>query len=149
MEDNITLYDPNIPRERVEEAVDAVGVRGLVNQLPGGLTYDVKERGVMLSTGQRQLIAFVRAYAQQPGILILDEATSSIDPESEQLIQGATERLTKGRTSVLVAHRLSTIRDADRILCLDAGEIVEQGTHEELLASKGAYHRLFELQFDA
>ena len=149
LEDNITLYDPNIARERVEEAVDAVGVRGLVDQLPGGLAYDVKERGVMLSTGQRQLIAFVRAYAQQPGILILDEATSSIDPESEQLIQAATERLTKGRTSVLVAHRLSTIRDADRILCLDAGQVVEQGTHDELLASKGAYHRLFELQFDA
>lgn len=149
LEDNITLYDPNIPRERVEEAVDAVGVRGLVDQLPGGLAYDVKERGVMLSTGQRQLIAFVRAYAQQPGILILDEATSSIDPESEQLIQAATERLTQGRTSVLVAHRLSTIRDADRILCLDAGEVVEQGTHDELLAAKGAYHRLFELQFDA
>jgi ATP-binding cassette subfamily B protein len=149
LEDNITLYDPNIPSERVEEAVDAVGVRGLVNQLPGGLAYDVKERGVMLSTGQRQLIAFVRAYAQQPGILILDEATSSIDPESEQLIQAATKRLTQGRTSVLVAHRLSTIRDVDRILCLDAGEIVEQGTHNELLAAKGAYHRLFELQFDA
>ena len=149
LEDNITLYDPNIPREQVEEAVDAVGVRGLVDQLPGGLAYDVKERGVMLSTGQRQLIAFVRAYAQQPGILILDEATSSIDPESEQLIQAATERLTKGRTSVLVAHRLSTIRDADRILCLDAGQVVEQGTHDELLAAKGAYHRLFELQFDA
>ena len=149
LEDNITLYDPNIARERVEEAVDAVGVRGLVDQLPGGLAYDVKERGVMLSTGQRQLIAFVRAYAQQPGILILDEATSSIDPESEQLIQAATERLTKGRTSVLVAHRLSTIRDADRILCLDAGQVVEQGTHDELLAAKGAYHRLFELQFDA
>ena len=149
LEDNITLYDPNIARERVEEAVDAVGVRGLVDQLPGGLAYDVKERGVMLSTGQRQLIAFVRAYAQQPGILILDEATSSIDPESEQLIQAATERLTKGRTSVLVAHRLSTIRDADRILCLDAGQVVEQGTHDELLAAQGAYHRLFELQFDA
>jgi ATP-binding cassette subfamily B multidrug efflux pump len=149
LEDNITLYDPNIPRERVEEAVDAVGVRGLVDQLPGGLGYDVKERGVMLSTGQRQLIAFVRAYAQQPGILILDEATSSIDPESEQLIQAATERLTKGRTSVLVAHRLSTIRDADCILCLDAGEVVEQGTHDELIAARGAYHRLFELQFDA
>ena len=145
LEDNITLYDPHISRQRVEEAVDAVGVRGLVDQLPGGLAYDVKERGVMLSTGQRQLIAFVRAYAQQPGILILDEATSSIDPESEQLIQTATERLTQGRTSVLVAHRLSTIRDADRILCLDAGEVVEQGAHDELLAAKGAYHRLFEL----
>jgi len=149
LEDNITLYDPNIPREQVEEAVDAVGVRGLVDQLPGGLAYDVKERGVMLSTGQRQLIAFVRAYAQQPGILILDEATSSIDPESEQLIQAATERLTQGRTSVLVAHRLSTIRDVNRILCLDAGEVVEQGTHDELIAARGAYHRLFELQFDA
>ena len=142
LEDNITLYDPNIPRERVEEAVDAVGVRGLVDQLPGGLAYDVKERGVMLSTGQRQLIAFVRAYAQQPGILILDEATSSIDPESEQLIQTATERLTQGRTSVLVAHRLSTIRDADCILCLDAGEVVEQGTHDELIARRGTYYYL-------
>lgn len=146
LEDNITLYDSGISRERVEEAVDAVGVRGLVNQLPGGLAYDVKERGVMLSTGQRQLIAFVRAYAQQPGILILDEATSSIDPESEQLIRAATERLTRGRTSVLVAHRLTTIRDADCIVCLDAGEIVEQGTHSDLLVAKGAYHRLFELQ---
>ena len=148
LEDNITLYDAAISRDRVEEAVRAVGVQSLVDQLPGGLAYDVKERGVMLSTGQRQLIAFVRAYAQQPGILVLDEATSSIDPESEQLIQAATEELTKGRTSVLVAHRLSTIRDADRILCLDAGEIVEQGSHDELLAAKGAYHRLFELQFD-
>ena len=149
LEDNITLYDPAISRQRVEEAVRAVGVQGLVDQLPGGLAYDVKERGVMLSTGQRQLIAFVRAYAQQPGILVLDEATSSIDPESEQLIQAATEQLTRGRTSVLVAHRLSTIRDADRILCLDAGEIVEQGNHDTLLAMKGAYHRLFELQFDS
>ena len=146
LEDNITLYDSNIPRERVEEAVDAVGVRGLVDQLPGGLSYDVKERGVMLSTGQRQLIAFVRAYAQQPGILILDEATSSIDPESEQLIRAATERLTQGRTSVLVAHRFTTIRDADCIVCLDGGEIVEQGTHSDLLEAKGVYHRLFELQ---
>ena len=100
----------------------------------------------MLSTGQRQLIAFVRAYAQQPGILILDEATSSIDPESEQLIRAATERLTQGRTSVLVAHRLTTIRDADCIVCLDGGEIVEQGTHSDLLEAKGVYHRLFELQ---
>ena len=102
----------------------------------------------MLSTGQRQLIAFVRAYAQQPGILVLDEATSSIDPESELLIQAATERLTQGRTSVLVAHRLSTIRDANSIIVLDSGAIVEQGSHDELLSLKGPYSRLFELQFD-
>lgn len=149
LEDNITLYDPAISTQRVEEAVRAVGVQSLVARLPGGLAYDVKERGVMLSTGQRQLIAFVRAYAQQPGILVLDEATSSIDPESEVLIQAATERLTKGRTSVLVAHRLSTIRDADNIIVLDSGAIVEQGAHGDLLALKGAYSRLFELQFDA
>lgn len=102
----------------------------------------------MLSTGQRQLIAFVRAYAQQPGILVLDEATSSIDPESELLIQAATEQLTRGRTSVLVAHRLSTIRDANRIIVLDSGQIVESGAHDELLSLKGAYSRLFELQSD-
>lgn len=148
LEDNITLYDSAVSRERVEEAVQAVGVQGLVDQLPGGLAYDVKERGVMLSTGQRQLIAFVRAYAQQPGILVLDEATSSIDPESEQLIQAATERLTQGRTSVLVAHRLSTIRDADRIIVLDAGRIIEQGSHDALLAEEGVYHTLFSLQFE-
>ena len=148
LEDNITLYDPAISRQRVEEAVAAVGVGPLIEQLPGGLAYDVKERGVMLSTGQRQLIAFVRAYAQQPGILVLDEATSSIDPESELLIQAATEQLTRGRTSVLVAHRLSTIRDANRIIVLDSGQIVEAGSHDELLSLKGAYSRLFELQSD-
>lgn len=148
LEDNITLYDPAISRQRVEEAVAAVGVGPLIEQLPGGLAYDVKERGVMLSTGQRQLIAFVRAYAQQPGILVLDEATSSIDPESELLIQAATEQLTRGRTSVLVAHRLSTIRDANRIIVLDSGQIVETGAHDELLSLKGAYSKLFELQSD-
>lgn len=148
LQDNITLYDSAISTQRVEEAVEAVGVQKLVDRLPGGLAYDVKERGVMLSTGQRQLIAFVRAYAQQPGILVLDEATSSIDPESELLIQAATERLTQGRTSVLVAHRLSTIRDANSIIVLDSGAIVEQGSHDELLSLKGPYSRLFELQFD-
>ena len=145
--DNITLFEPDVPLERVEEAVDAVGVRAWVERLPGGLQYDVKERGVRLSTGQRQLIAFVRAYAQRPGILVLDEATSSIDPESEQLIQEATARLTQNRTSVIVAHRLSTIRDADRIFVLDSGRIEESGAHEELLSRNGLYSRLFEMQF--
>ena len=146
--DNITLFDPSIGIDKVEEAVGAVGVEGLIDRLPGGLDYDVKERGVMLSTGQRQLISFVRAYAQQPGILVLDEATSSIDPESEQLIQNATARLTEHRTSILVAHRLSTIQDADRIIVMDLGQIVESGNHAELLSAKGKYSRLFEMQRD-
>ena len=146
--DNITLFDPSIGIDKVEEAVGAVGVEGLIDRLPGGLDYDVKERGVMLSTGQRQLISFVRAYAQQPGILVLDEATSSIDPESEQLIQNATARLTEHRTSILVAHRLSTIQDADRIIVMDLGQIVESGNHAELLSADGKYSRLFEMQRD-
>jgi len=146
--DNITLFDPSIGIDKVEEAVEAVGVEGLIDRLPGGLDYDVKERGVMLSTGQRQLISFVRAYAQQPGILVLDEATSSIDPESEQLIQNATARLTEHRTSILVAHRLSTIQDADRIIVMDLGQIVESGNHAELLSADGKYSRLFEMQRD-
>ena len=146
--DNIRLFDPTIGREVVDEAVQAVGVTELVARLPGGLEYDVKERGVMLSTGQRQLIAFVRAYAQQPGILVLDEATSSIDPESEEMIQAATAKLTENRTSVLVAHRLSTIQDADRIMVMDSGLIVETGGHAELLSMKGKYSSLFELQTD-
>ncbi len=148
LKDNITLYDPLISNELIDEAVDAVGVRDMIDRLPGALDYDVKERGVMLSTGQRQLIAFVRAYAQQPGVLVLDEATSSVDPESEGLIQEATARLTEGRTSVLVAHRLSTIRDADRIILLDGGRIAEQGSHEDLMERAGQYRRLFEMQFD-
>ena len=102
----------------------------------------------MLSTGQRQLIAFVRAYAQRPGVLVLDEATSSIDPESELMIQSATARLTENRTSVLVAHRLSTIQDANRIIVMDDGCVVESGGHVELLSLKGVYSRLFEMQYD-
>ena len=149
LKDNITLFDPSISDELVQASVEAVGVEGLIERLPGGLEYDVKERGVMLSTGQRQLISFVRAYAQQPGILVLDEATSSIDPESEELIQEATARLTESRTSILVAHRLSTIQDADRIIVLDQGQIVESGHHDDLLSQKGAYSRLFEMQADS
>lgn len=149
LKDNITLFDPSISDELVQASVEAVGVEGLIERLPGGLEYDVKERGVMLSTGQRQLISFVRAYAQQPGILVLDEATSSIDPESEELIQEATARLTESRTSILVAHRLSTIQDADRIIVLDQGQIVESGHHDALLSQKGAYSRLFEMQADS
>ena len=149
LKDNITLFDSGISDELVQASVEAVGVQGLVERLPGGLEYDVKERGVMLSTGQRQLISFVRAYAQQPGILVLDEATSSIDPESEELIQAATARLTESRTSILVAHRLSTIQDADRIIVLDQGQIVESGHHDDLLSQKGPYSRLFEMQADS
>ena len=145
--DNITLFESNISMEVVQDAVEVVGVRALIDRLPGGLSYDVKERGVRLSTGQRQLVAFVRAYAQQPRILVLDEATSSIDPESEQMIQSATAKLTENRTSVIVAHRLSTIRDADRIFVLDSGELMESGGHDELLSRKGLYYRLFEMQF--
>lgn len=147
LRDNITLFSQRIPESKIEEAVRAVGVGAMIDRLPGGLEYDVKERGVMLSTGQRQLIAFVRAYAQGPGILVLDEATSSIDPESERMIQEATGRLTRGRTSLIIAHRLSTIRDADRIIVLDSGGIVETGTHDELVLQDGPYRRLADLQF--
>lgn len=144
---NITLHDPNISREQVTEAAKAVGAHDFIMKMPGGYDYDVRERGGMLSTGQRQLIAFIRAYVYNPGILILDEATSNIDTESELLIQRAIRQLTRGRTSIVIAHRLSTIQQADRIVVLDKGHILEMGNHEELLARKGQYHRLFELQF--
>jgi ATP-binding cassette subfamily B protein len=145
---NITLYDQSISREQVIEASKAVGAHDFIMKLPGGYDYDVRERGGMLSAGQRQLLAFIRAYVYQPKILVLDEATSSIDTESELLIQRATEKLTKGRTSIVIAHRLSTIRNADRIVVMDKGRIAEQGTHQELLSIEGgAYRRLFELQF--
>jgi ATP-binding cassette subfamily B protein len=144
---NITLNNPEITKEEVIEAAKAVGAHDFIMQLPGNYNYDVKERGAMLSVGQRQLISFIRAYVHKPKILILDEATSSIDSESEELIQYATEVLTKNRTSIVVAHRLSTIQKADKIIVLNQGEIVETGTHEELLAQKGYYKTLFDLQF--
>lgn len=144
---NVTLYDNSITRDDVIEAAKAVGAHDFIMKLPGNYDYDVKERGGMLSVGQRQLLAFMRAYVYKPKILILDEATSSIDTESEQLIQAATEKLTKGRTSIVIAHRLSTIQNADHIIVLDKGEIVEQGDHQSLLAQDGQYKHLFELQF--
>ena len=115
--------------------------------LPNGYDYNVKERGVMLSIGQRQLIAFLRAYVSNPSILILDEATSSIDNHSEKLIQKATVKITKNRTSIIIAHRLATIKKADRIIVMEHGKIVEEGTHKELLDQKGYYSRLYNIQF--
>ena len=117
--------------------------------MPGGYEYNVKERGVMLSAGQRQLIAFLRAYICKPSVLILDEATSSVDVQTEGLIQKAIHKLTEGRTSIVIAHRLATIQNADKILVLDQGEIVEFGTHTSLIAKKGHYSKLFELQFNS
>ena len=145
---NITLFDPAIQREEVIQAAKEIGVHKFIESLPGGYNYNVQERGVMLSAGQRQLIAFLRAYIASPTILVLDEATSSIDSFSEELIQKATERITKDKTSIVIAHRLATIKKADRIVVMDQGEIVEMGTHESLLEkANGTYQRLYELQF--
>jgi ABC-type multidrug transport system fused ATPase/permease subunit len=145
---NITLKNPNISREAVIEAAKKIGVHKFIKTLPGGYDYDVKERGVMLSSGQRQLIAFLRAYVNNPSILILDEATSSIDSYSEELIQKATEKITKNRTSIIIAHRLATIVNANKIIVMDKGQIVEEGTHQELLKrEQGYYKNLYDSQF--
>jgi ATP-binding cassette subfamily B protein len=144
---NLSLNQADISDEMIIEAAKAVGAHGFIDKLPGGYDFDVAERGRMLSAGQRQLLAFIRAYVQNPDILILDEATSSVDSESEALIQEAEERLTEGRTSIIIAHRLSTIQKADRIYVLDKGRIVEQGNHEALLAQGGRYKQLYEMQF--
>jgi ATP-binding cassette subfamily B protein len=146
--DNITLRNPEITREQVMAAARMIGVDEFINQLPGGYDYNVMERGNTLSLGQRQLLSFIRALLYDPAILILDEATSSIDTESEMLIEKATDALISGRTSIVIAHRLSTIRKADKIIVLDRGEIKEMGSHEELLAHGGFYAKLHEMQFD-
>lgn len=146
---NITLFNDGISREEVTRAAAEIGVSDFIASLPGGLDYNVKERGVMLSSGQRQLIAFLRAYVSNPSILILDEATSSIDTYSEELIQLATEKITKNRTSIVIAHRLATIMTADLIVVMQKGEVVEMGKHSELLKNdNGFYRNLYDAQFD-
>jgi ABC-type multidrug transport system fused ATPase/permease subunit len=145
---NITLNNPQITREDVLAAAKEIGVHDFIMSLPDNYDFDVKERGVMLSSGQRQLIAFLRAYVSNPSILILDEATSSIDTYSEELIQRATETITQGRTSIVIAHRLATIINADKIVVMDKGLIVEQGTHQELLNTENGYYKnLYDSQF--
>lgn len=145
---NITLNNPNISRELVINVAREIGVHKFIESLPGGYNYNVKERGVMLSSGQRQLIAFLRVYISNPSIMILDEATSSIDSYSEELIKIATARITEKKTSIIIAHRLSTIKNVDRIVVMDRGNIVEIGSHEELLQIKeGFYSRLYKIQF--
>ncbi|GGK19430.1 xenobiotic ABC transporter ATP-binding protein [Yeosuana aromativorans] len=145
---NITLDNPAVTEAEVIQAAKDIGIHDFISSLPGGYYYNVKERGVMLSSGQRQLISFLRAYVTNPSILVLDEATSSVDAYSEQLIQTATDKITKGRTSIIIAHRLATIKKADKIIVMDSGNIVEQGTHEELLKKENGYYRnLYEVQF--
>jgi ATP-binding cassette subfamily B protein len=144
---NISLNNPAISREQIIAAAKIVGAHEFISALPGGYDYNAMERGGMLSVGQRQLISFIRAYVYDPKILILDEATSSIDTASEKLIQQATEILTRGRTSIIIAHRLATIQKADKIIVMDKGQIVEMGNHQELLRFNGQYKRLFDLQF--
>ena len=145
---NIKLNHPEITEEHVFQAAKDIGIHDFIMTLPNGYHYNVKERGVMLSSGQRQLISFLRAYVTNPSILVLDEATSSVDSYSEQLIQNATNKITKGRTSIVIAHRLATIKKADKIIVMDAGKIVEQGTHKQLLKKENGYYRnLYEVQF--
>ncbi|CAI8363514.1 MAG: putative ABC transporter ATP-binding protein [Bacteroidota bacterium] len=147
---NITLWDTSISEEEVVAAAKKIGVHSFISSLPDGYHFNVKERGGLLSTGQRQLIAFLRAYVIQPKILVLDEATSSIDTHAEKLIQKATKEVTKGKTSLVIAHRLATVQRADRIIVLDKGNIVEVGTHKELLnINDGYYKNLYEVQFSA
>ncbi len=145
---NITLNNPEITEEQVHSASKEIGIHDFIMSLPNGYHYNVKERGAMLSSGQRQLISFLRAYVTNPGVLVLDEATSSIDSHSEQLIQDATNKITKGRTSIVIAHRLATIKNADKIIVMDQGKIVEEGNHNELLKiADGYYRNLYEVQF--
>ena len=145
---NITLNNSAISLEEVKIAAKKIGIHNFIMSLPGDYHYNVKERGSMLSSGQRQLIAFLRAYVSKPAILVLDEATSSIDSQSEKLIQKATDTITENRTSIVIAHRLATIKKADKIIVMEKGKLVEQGTHKELLQQKGYYSKLYQIQFE-
>jgi ATP-binding cassette subfamily B protein len=147
IENNITLGNPAITKEQIVEAAKLVGVHDFIERLPGGYEYNVQERGSTLSVGQRQLISFVRAMVHNPRIIVLDEATSSVDSETEELIQKAIETLMKGRTAIVIAHRLSTIQEADKIIVIDKGEIKEEGTHEVLLEKNGFYANLYRMQY--
>jgi len=144
---NIILSNDNISLEEVKAAAIEIGIHEFIMSLPENYHYNVKERGAMLSSGQRQLIAFLRAYVSKPSVLILDEATSSIDSYSEKLIQEATDKITQHQTSIIIAHRLTTIKKSDKIIVMDKGEIVEQGSHLELLAKDGYYKNLYDMQF--
>jgi ATP-binding cassette subfamily B protein len=146
--ENVTLRNPEISREQVIEAAKLIGMHDFIMQLPDGYDYNVMERGATLSMGQRQLLSFIRALLYDPSILILDEATSSVDTQSEELIQHAIDKLIAGRTSIVIAHRLSTIRKADKILVLDKGEVKEMGTHDELMQRQGFYYQLHKMQFE-
>ncbi len=145
--ENVTLGNAAITDQQLKEAAKLLGIDRFVDQLPGGYDYRVMERGATLSQGQRQLLSFLRALLYNPAILVLDEATASVDPETEQLIQKAIEKLITGRTSIVIAHRLSTIRKADQILVMDKGALVESGSHDQLMTANGAYSRLYEMQF--
>jgi ATP-binding cassette subfamily B multidrug efflux pump len=147
IENNIRLGDFTITHEKIVEAAKLVGVHDFIERLPGGYTYNVMERGATLSVGQRQLISFVRAMVHEPKIIVLDEATSSVDSETEDLIQKAIEKLMKGRTAIVIAHRLSTIQEADKIIVVDKGEIMEEGNHDELLQKEGFYAKLYRMQY--
>ncbi len=147
IERNLTLGDERITHDQIRRAAEQVGASGFIERLPDGYQQDVRERGASLSHGQRQLLSFIRALVYDPEILVLDEATSSVDTETERLIQRAMERLMEGRTTIAVAHRLSTIQNADQILVVHRGAIRERGTHQELLAADGLYRRLYELQY--
>ena len=146
---NITLNNPKITFDEVVDAAKKVGAHDFIERLPGGYHYNVMERGATLSAGQAQLISFIRALVYQPSILVLDEATSSVDTETEMLIQTAIDKLMQGRTSIVIAHRLSTIQKADLIIVLDKGEIKEKGTHQALLKLDGYYKKLYDLQFSS
>lgn len=147
---NISLNNPKITREEIIAAAKDVGAHEFIMRLPGGYDYNVMERGATLSAGQAQLISFIRALVYNPAILVLDEATSSVDTETEILIQNAINKLMEGRTAIVIAHRLSTIQNADRILVLDHGEIMESGTHQQLLRMEDGYYRkLYDLQFNS